>query len=377
MTIPAEVLRAVEPRQAAAWMRANGWELVDTRPEHTATWKKAAGEEGEYLIDLPLDPTFRDYARRIAEIIDTLVVASGKPAGWVLAEVRSSTFDIIRLRATGPSVGAGRVPLDLGTRLFSSARELVLAAACSAHDPRPVYRTRKPGEAMDFLKRVKFAPPEEGSFIVTVHAPVPPGLQAELLDGMGDVPFARRSTLMLASGATAARRAAERATLGDGAQPFIDGAAEGISANLCDALASFVDGDETTGLDVQFAWAASRLVPDGTPREVHVGADLSPILREGARLLRSTGSTPDFELEGAVVRLDSEDPAQGGEVVVAGQVDGKPRKVRVSMGPADYAIAHQAHGDGQLLTCEGELSRQGRSFTLERVRHVAVVADDE
>ena len=377
MSIPADVLRAVEPRQAAAWLRANGWELVDTRPEHTATWKKDAGDEGEFLVDLPLDPAFRDYVRRIAEIVDTLVVASGKPAGWVLAEVRSSTFDIIRLRSTGPSVGAGRVPLDLGTRLFTSARELLLAAACSAHDPRPVYRTRKPGEAMDFLRRVKFAPPEEGSFIVTVHAPVPPGLQPALMDGMEEVPYERRSTLMLATATAAARRAAERATLGEGAQPFIEGTASGVSANLCDALASFVDGDETTRLDVQFAWAASRQVPEGTPTTVHIGDDLSPILREGARLLRASGSTPDFELEGAVVRLQSDDPEQGGVAVVAGQVDGKPRKVRVPMGPADYAVAIQAHGDGQLLTCEGELSRQGRSFALDRVRHVAVVADDE
>lgn len=377
MTVPVEALRALEPRQAAAWLRANGWELVDTRPEHTATWRKAAGDEGDFLIELPLDATFRDYARRMGEILDTLVVASGKPPAWLLEEVRSSTFDIIRLRSTGPSVGHGRVPVELGTRLFGLTRELLLAAACSAHDPRPVYRTRKPAEAMEFLRRVKLAAPEEGSFIVTVHAPVPPGLQPALMDGMEELPFERRATLTLASAATAARQAAERAGLGGGADPFLNGTAAGISANLCDALAGFVDGDETTGLDLQFAWAASRLVPAGTPLAVHVGSDLSPILREGARLLRATGSTPDFELEGAVVRLDSDNPGVGGVAVIAGQVDGQPRKVRVSMDTNDYALAIRAHEDGQLLRCEGELVRQGRRFQLDRVRHVAVVVDEE
>jgi hypothetical protein len=377
MTVPVDALRSLEPRQAAAWLRANGWELVDTRPEHTATWRKAAGVEGDFLIELPLDATFRDYARRMGEVLDTLVVATGKPPAWLLEELRASTFDIIRLRSTGPGVGHGRVPVELGARLFGLTRELLLAAACSAHDPRPVYRTRKPAEATDFLRRVKLAAPESGSFIVTVHAPVPPGLQAALMEGMEELPFERRATLTLASATTAARQAAERAGLGGGADLFLNGTAAGISANLCDALAGFVDGDETTGLDLQFAWAASRLVPAGTPVAVHVGSDLSPILREGARLLRATGSTPDFELEGAVVGLDSDNANAGGVAVIAGQVDGQPRKVRAPMDARDYGLAIRAHREGQLLRCEGELVRQGRRFQLDRVRHVAVVVDED
>lgn len=377
MIVPAETLRALEPRQAAAWLRANGWALVDTRPEHTATWRKAAGAEGDFVIELPLDTTFRDYARRMGEIFDTLVVATGKPPAWLVEEVRSSTFDIIRLRCTGPSVGNGRVSVELGTRLFALTRELLTAAACSAHAPRPVYRTRKPAEVMAFMRRVKLAAPAEGSFVVVVHAPVPPGLQPALMDGIEELPFERRVTLTLASGATAARQAAEQGGLQGGAEWFLNGTAAGISANLCDALAGFVDGDDTTGLDLQFAWAASRLVPPGTPLAVHVGSDVSPILREGARLLRATGSTPDFELEGAVVRLDSDNPGTGGVALIAGQVDGQPRKVRVPMDASDYALAIRAHEDGQLVLCEGELVRHGRQFQLDRVRHVALVADED
>ncbi|MCB9658465.1 MAG: hypothetical protein H6726_12525 [Sandaracinaceae bacterium] len=377
MTIPTDMLAAVEPRQAAAWLRANGWELVDVLPDRAATWRKNAGAEGEYVVELPLSTSFRDYARRMREVLDTLVIATGKPAAWVLGEVRASTFDIIRLRSTGPGVGQGRVPVELGARLFGLTRDLVLAAACSAHDPRPVYRTRRPPEAMEFLRRVKLGPPEEGSFVVTVHAPVPPALQPMLFDEHGEVPFERRATLTLASATMAARAAAERAGQGGGAEGLLDGAALGISANLCDALAGFVDGDETTALDLQFAWAASRLVPAGTPTALHVGSDLSPILREGARLLRARGSTPDFELEGAVVRLDSDNLEAGGVVVIAGQVDGQPRKVHVPMDAADYRQAIRAHDEGRFLRCEGELGRQGRRFQIDRVRHVAVVVDDE
>jgi hypothetical protein len=375
MTTPSDALRALAPRQAAAWLRANGWELVDTRPEHTATWRKAAGAEGDFVVELPLNTAFRDYPRRMGELLDTLVVASRRPAAWLMEELRASTFDILRLRSTGPRVGQGRVPVELGTRLFTLTRELLLAAACSAHDPRSVYRTRKPAEVMDFLRRVTLAAPEAGSFIITVHAPVPPSLQTALIEDLEEPPFERRATLTLASASAAARGAAEQAGLGGGADPFLNGAAVGISANLCDALAGFVDGEEATGLDLRFAWAASRRAPEGTPTAVHVAADLAPLLRQGARLLRAVGPSPDFELEGAVVRLESDNAGAGGVAVVAGQVDGRPRLVRVPLRAEDYALSIQAHRDGRLVRCEGELVREGRGFRLDRARHVAVAAD--
>lgn len=186
MTATTDLLRVLKPQQVATWLCANGWTLVKSQPEHTSTWRKASAAEGDFVVDLPLNTAFRDYVRRMSEIVDTLVVSSGKPAASVLAEVR-----------------------------------------------------------------------------------------------------------------------------------------------------------------------------------------------EGARLLRATGATPDFEVEGAVVRLDSTNPAAGGVAIVAGQVDGHARKLRIPMEATDYALAIRAHQDGLLLRCEGELIRQGTGFQLQRVRHVAVVADDD
>ncbi|MCB9794609.1 MAG: hypothetical protein H6741_17980 [Alphaproteobacteria bacterium] len=377
MTTLAEQLRAVEPRQVAAWLRAQGWSLVEAWPERLAVYEKPAGDEGSFVAELPLDTAFRDYARRMGEVLEVLAVASGRPAAQVLTELRASTYDVLRLRATGPGVGAGLVPVELGTRLFSLTRELLLAAACAAHEPRPVYRTRKPTEATEFLSRVKLAAPEAGSFIVTVHAPVPPALQTSLVEGAEDTPFERRATLMLARAASAAREAAQRASLGAGADPFVNGTASGISANLLEALAGFVDGQDATGLDLGFTWAASRPAPEGTPSALHLGADLAPLLQEGARVLRARAPRPDFELEGIVVRLDSEAPEQGGQVVVTGQIDGQARKVAVAMGAEDYALAITAHRAQQFLRCEGELVRSGRRYHLERVRHVTLVEDEE
>jgi hypothetical protein len=373
-----EALRAIEPRQASAWMRARGWALSDTRPGHSAIYTKAAAPhqgEGTFEVVLPLNPAFADYVRRMAEVVEILSVEAGQPMEWVLAEVRASTFDIVRLRATGPGIGHGRVPLDIGARLFNQTRELLLAAACAAHEPRPVYRTRKPTAATEFLRQVKLAAPQAGSFIVTAYTPIPPSLRLGLTEDE-DVPFERQATLMLARAAQTARQAAEAAVLQGSGDAFIEATSRGLSANFCEALAQFVDGSDTTALDIQMGWAASRAVPAGTPAAIQIGADLTPVLREGARMLRAREPVSDFELSGCVVRLDSEDADTGGDVVIAGEIDGQPRKVRVTMSADDYRSAIQAHQAGEFLRCEGELRRRGRRYVLEQVRHVSVLADD-
>ncbi|MGE0144330.1 MAG: hypothetical protein AB7I19_12255 [Planctomycetota bacterium] len=377
MSASRELLRDVEPQQAATWLRANDWKLVERKDHWVAKWHKDAEDGERYEIDLPLDRTFGDYRRRMREVIRTLEVASGKSAAQLLEEVRASTVDILRLRLTGPGIEQGRVPVDLGTRLFGCTRDLLLAAACSARDPRSVYRSRKPAEAMDFLHRLKLAAPEDGSFVVTVHAPIPPELRFGAMAEVEESPFERRATMMLANATAAASKLAERAVLDGSAEPFLVGAPSGISANLCEALAGFVDGKDTTAVELRFAWATTRPVPEGTPSFVRVDSSLSPILGEAARLLRASVDIPDFEIVGVVLRLESDAPEQGGTVVIVGQVDGQQRRVRVPMGAHDYAVAIRAHGDGNLLRCEGDLVRSGRSFQLERVRHVEPVIEQD
>jgi len=377
VSLQPDVLRALEPLQVAAWLRANGWILETTRPGLASVWRMAASDHEYFGIDLPLDPTFRDYPRRIQEILDTLAVAHSRTVLWILGEIRASTFDVLRFRSTGPAVGNGRVSLELGARLFAQARELIVAAASSAHEPRAVYRSRRPAGVNEFLRRAKFSTPEEGSFIVTVHIPVPPEVQLALEAALGTEPVERRATRMLAEATSAVREAAEQAALGVGGPGFVDQTARGISANLCDALANIVDGEEVTALDILFGWAPARPVMENVPRIIHFGSNLSPILRQGAQLLRLRGNTPDFEVEGPVVKLESDNPTQGGIAVVRCVIDGAPRKVRIRMPQPDYGMAIQAHDQYRLLRCEGELSQAGAQFQLERVRHVVLVADEE
>jgi hypothetical protein len=96
-------------------------------------------------------------------------------------------------------------------------------------------------------------------------------------------------------------------------------------------------------------------------------------LRAATRYLKERAPIAGFELTGTVIRLQSAAPMAGGEVSIAGLVDGGIRQVLVSLGGDDYQRAMHAHHQELEVSVEGELVREGRSYRLGNPRMFAVV----
>lgn len=78
-----------------------------------------------------------------------------------------------------------------------------------------------------------------------------------------------------------------------------------------------------------------------------------------------------YEIAGQVVRMESDAPTSGGDIVLAGEIDGVVRQVRMTLGADDYRIAVAAHQEERTVSVEGELAREGRSY---RLRHPSLFA---
>ena len=96
-------------------------------------------------------------------------------------------------------------------------------------------------------------------------------------------------------------------------------------------------------------------------------------MRAATRYLKERAPITGFELSGAVIRLQSAAPTAGGEVTIAGLVDGAIRQVFVSLAGDDYQRAVQAHHQELEVSVEGELVREGRSYRLGNPRMFAIV----
>jgi hypothetical protein len=362
-----QALESLRTLELAAYLRSCGWTLAGYWNKDAATvWKHPTHPTRPIL--LPKDSLFADYARRIAEILDTLSEVEQRSQLQIIRDLGTAASDVIRLRVCTSVATDGSLGLEEGVTLIESAKDLILSAARAAVSPRAYYRSRLPGPADEYMKKVRLGQTEHGSYVVNVVCPATPELQpANTTDALNvEEPFDRRVTRTLASALEKTTQAANAAALLGDMEPFTASVRDGVSANLCAALAGIGERIEDGRIEVSFSWARSRRPPDA-PSRVVVSHDTFPVMREAARVLRETYADDDFELIGPVIRLESNDATTGGDVLVYAEID-TLRKIRVHLDGADYQKAVRAHEQGQEIHCRGRLEKEGRYHTLRHIR---------
>jgi len=362
------------PSSVSAYLRSVGWSPIDAGTAW-ARWRLMMDGD-EVVLTVPLRGHAPDYRRRFMELVDDLRRLEDRTAEQIVRDIRSSGSDVIRIRLRGAS-DSGRISIEQGARAFQRTRDLLLAAACAAVDKRPIYSRRKPARAMEYLNRTKFGPTESGSFVLTIESSVPPQLAAPSeLPGIEPEPFERSVCLALAHATTTARRIVDQISVTSSMDTVVAGVQQGVSSNLCDALAGLIDDTGMSqSMEMSFRWASSR--PAGeAPRSVAFESDAAPFLWEMGKTLREQSTIADFDLIGPVHKLTSASPDQGGEIIVAMTEPWPGRKVRVALAGPAYQQAAQAHAAGLWIFCEGELVRQGDTTTLLNPRNLRALVMD-
>ena len=133
------------------------------------------------------------------------------------------------------------------------------ASANAALQPRSYYGHSIPDAARDHARSVRMGQTRRGSYIVPVISRLPilepdDADDAVLFEDVVYQPFARSAMRKLAEGFTALRDL----THGEG-QPtrraITEAVGQGVSSELCDAIAGTLETESVADLDVTFAWA--------------------------------------------------------------------------------------------------------------------------
>lgn len=367
-------MRAIQPVDAALYLRATGWEAVDSKDSRVAVWSKTAENE-EFEVLLPMEPSLGDFALRMGELLQVLSIAENRSQSEVYRDLLTVSSDVIRIRIADPELSDGTIPIEEHAQIAQKARDLILAGACAATELRAVWHKRKPQQAIDHVRRVRIGQTERGSYVVTVMSRVPPelhGIGGKLFET--DSPFERRVTETLANSLVALNNASQQAAVRQTMDAFEQAVPFGVNSNLCEAVAGLWAGDETQrSLEISFSWAPSRPVAAGAVRRVLFSQDRLPIIREAARQLRERAPVPEFELFGPVLRLERADGATAGTVTVIGVVDGRTVRVAAELGDPDYHNIVQAHDQGKAIRMSGTLQKEGRGFSLRYPTDITVI----
>lgn len=377
----AATLSALRPLEVVAYLRATGWNKKSESHGKWSLWYLKDADGNDFELGVPLSPVLRDFAARMSDALRVLETVEERSQLEILRDLLVTSADVIRIRFTDGELADGSVPLEDGSQYFQSAKELMLAAACAAVMPRAYYPSRRSAEAMDYLRNVRLGQTEFGSFVLTILSRVPPSLTVgggkPLENGE---PFERRVTQVLSKSLEAVRTAAEEAVSTGRVESFVEAAGEGVSANLCDAVAGL--GQSPTGsrnLQFSFSWSRSRplLAPASVPNMILLPADAFPVIHEAALHLKESPSVEDFEARGPVIKLEKAERASKGSITIHCPVEGQLRKVTVELSDPDYRRAVTAHYKGQTVRCSGALIREGRTLWLRESRGFAIESTDD
>ena len=365
-----EALKAVSPGALSAYARAAGWSKVETYGDHSDVY--SARERPEVI--LPRTERLGDYADIVSRLIEIFANVAETDELSLYRDLVTADRDVIRVRAAENSDGA--VAVDDGLALLRGARDLLLAAACSLWNPRPLYRAGSNREAVEHVQRIRLGQTEQGSFTITLLTPVVPPPMQSVFSGdwvYRDAPVERRITRRLTCALTAARAATERTVVGD-TDAFSEAVEKGVSANLCDALVTLIEPFPI--LDVSVTWA--RTLPRRkASKTVRFGWSDAPILREASRSFHNREPRPDVQVSGIVQRLIRDEAESGGNVTLRTSIDGRNRSITTFLEPFDYELAIQAHRAKAPIIMEGDLERVGQRWRLLSARVVDIILNED
>lgn len=371
----AQVLAALRPLEVTAYLRASGWCQSSATADKWIVWTK----NSDFEIVLPLNRQFGDFTQRMADVLKTLEAVEERSQLEILNDLLTTSADILRLRITDAETSDGSIPIEEGAHMAQKARDLMMAAACAALDRRAWFQSRQPGQAVEYLKKVRMGQTERGSYGLTIISRVPPILAVPPGEQLFEVeqPYERQVTTTLAHAVTAVKEAAGQAVVTGNFQGFQAAVSRGVSANLCDAVAGLSGSAENERcVEISFSWSRTRPAETDTPCRVMLPSDAMPVIREAGRIFRETSPRDEFEVRGPVVKLERPDSETVGKVTVLAFIDEQPRKVAFTVGDPDYHTAVQAHDSQETISCYGSLSREGRAFVLKNPRGLQIEPDE-
>ena len=356
------------------YLNSRDWSNRGSWGERLATVfaKEHRGRTWEIIV--PHQDTVVGYAEGMAEAVAVLATVEERSQLDVFHDLSGEGADVIRVRSAN---GAAKEPLSLrrSASFLNDAYDMLAAAARSAERTRATYRGPLSADVAEFLDNVRPLPGYYEGYELTLHSPVPIGLETQM--DLGDeflAPFPRRATLRLAEALEHSSAAIAGVTADEPLGAFRQAVPHGVSANLCDAVAELArKGD---GVEIGLSWAgvrppSARQTRAPTFRFSQHSAD---ILTEAARSFRRNEPSLDESLIAQVVRLEREPEEFDGRATIIYVVEGRPIRIWVEFEEKNYDIVIRAFQQREPISVDGDIYRIGNSYELRNPRNLSLAS---
>lgn len=283
-----ETLQSIPPLKVKEYLRAHEWHEVPPTNENDAIWLKGQAEETVELFQ-PLNPTFRDYALRMTEVLQTLAETEGRSQLDILTDIQHISADTLHIMLEATDMQDSTLSLEQAVPLVSHTRNLLVAAACATLTPGSTWYDQPPAPVLDYLKQVKVGQTGRRASALTLISPVYPLVtvaeQAGALSN-GDVPFPRQVIQTLMRAVAAVLAAVRQTEMLPDLHPFLEDVQSGVSANLCAALAGLLAGSAVPQVRIAITWSPLLASNKDIPTELVITPAAVPTLQAASNLLQ-------------------------------------------------------------------------------------------
>lgn len=371
-----DAISALRPLDVIGYLKTRGWKKYSERQGIFSVWVHDSFPDAELVV--PLHRNGSDFIQAFVEVLKELEAVENRSQIEIMSDLMRSGFDVVRIAARSANTTDGTIRIADGLALVEHAREALLSAACSSVKPRSVFHSRKPQQANEYMDSARLGQTEQGSYVLTVLSPVAPQLNAYSdTDLFPEEPFERKVVKTLAQGVSSVVLAADQSASMTTFEPFQSAIDQGVSANLCEAIAGFFEAKDLGELKLSVSWSQNREAPKNIPIATTIHSDLVPTIREAARIFRARDALDFYEVIGPVVRLARDDGQQDGLVTIIAPIEGAVRKIIIRLNEFDYELAMRAHKEYRNVRIIGTVIREGRSYKLNNATGLMLASDDD
>lgn len=363
------ILRSVKPQQVRCYALARGWHRIPQKNPNLAVFGHTNAQYEQLLV--PLDNELLDYDRRLTEVVETLAGFEQRSIESILNDLLTADSDIVRFRVSSPATDRGSIPLSEGIRLLDGAKRSLLAAAHSVLNPVNHHPRMGRSEAQQLLSKCHMGQTERGSFAISISCPLR-AVEADQALLPGVETFSRKAVATMMRSVNQIVQAIDADAVPLLLTPAIDQIP--VSVNLCEALLQMQPPEEDSHLDLGVSWATSLPPIVQVPQSVRIRHEYFAIIEDVAKNLRPAQEPATSLFVGHVENVGGgpgDDGRMQGEVVLSLMLEDSVQAARVTLGPADWLIAHAALAAHSVVRLKGILHRGSRTHRITDVSEFA------
>jgi hypothetical protein len=368
---------AIDPAELNGYLVSKGW-----RREGSSRGAALWGLEPGCRLVVPERREYDDDEELLAEAVRQLAAWEERPEPDVLLDISEPMVDTQFYRLH-PGTPSGTIPLPTGLTAVQAVHDLMRAAAIVVEQgPQLLIEGRRSTIVDRFLRGVSLGSARPGSYVLTSRVPVAGSMpkeadmQLDLLATTVETTAPRR-WLAGREVVWALHRAVRVAHTTAGyvlraqhqSSAFYDAVGQGLSANLCKALADLGssgrhDSGRYRAFEIGFGWA--RGMPADQPAEpLSFSENMVGILAGAGEELTRVARSRWARIVGRVETLHEGAEEQRiriiGELRTEKEEELGRRSVWVTVSPAQYESAWEAQRNGWSMIVDGHLgTKRGR-----------------